>query len=163
MPRAAWLADCSSSIAEEMTSPNEIPVTPCSTINEITRSKEPSLGIYTRETKAVTTMTRMKESNIQFGHCVAKMSRMCCIQQYIVKDIMYLFLKCDSDWSRDLDVLAWHNPIILFYTSVKSFYWMLKQHIAVKAVSIQMQRPQIIYSSVAKAIRLFSRWLSTND
>lgn len=49
MPRAAWLALCSSSIADEMTRPNEMPVTPCSTIRIMTSTKEPSLGIYKRE------------------------------------------------------------------------------------------------------------------
>lgn len=45
MPRAAWLALCSSSIAAEMTRPNEMPVMPCSTISDMTNTKEPSLGI----------------------------------------------------------------------------------------------------------------------
>lgn len=43
------MALCSSSIADEMTRPNEMPVTPCSTIRIMTSTKEPSLGIYKRE------------------------------------------------------------------------------------------------------------------
>lgn len=45
MPRAAWLALCSSSIADEMTRPNEMPVTPCSTMRMMISTKEPSLCI----------------------------------------------------------------------------------------------------------------------
>lgn len=38
------MALCSSSIADEITRPNEMPVTPCRTIRIMTSTKDPSLG-----------------------------------------------------------------------------------------------------------------------